>query len=126
LKAISLVTDIPEDAMTFDSTLGEALRISGADVVLNAPPETPVKRLTRVPEHVEPFVDDIVYVLDRLADTETWRVRQREDPEFPQNDDDLADYVMSMTPAGMLTAFGPLVSDRKSARVETANEPWQL
>src|SRR6266850_927482 len=30
LKAISLVTDIPKDAMTFDSTLGEALRISKA------------------------------------------------------------------------------------------------
>jgi len=113
LEEISETLSIHTHSLIFDSKLKDVLRISSSELKINNWPKDKL-----VPEYVEPFTYDLLLVLQKICSTKLWAERLKSHPRLPQNEEDIADFVMEMTPAGFLIFFSPLIAN------ETALRKW--
>lgn len=110
LEEIAKVLGVPPEALTFDKSLNEMLRISISDL------GEEVGGKEKLPEFFEPFTHDLLHVLIKLSDKRAWEDRWQSNAELPHNEEALADFVMSMTPAQLLSFFAPLISSATTSR----------
>lgn len=60
-------------------------------------------------QYVEPFTYNLLYILEKLTDKNSWSQHWKANPDLPHNEEALADFVMEMSPAQLLRFFAPLV-----------------
>ena len=102
LLEIARLLGVNVASLTRDGILVDLLRVRSIEIVSNHPQEN-------LPEFIEPFTYDLIHILEKSSDKARWEERWRSLPNPPCNEEELADFIMSMDMGKLITFFAPLM-----------------